>query len=95
MITGEIEQDSSGNLVPNQQSATNEFSSGLDRAELVTKHWDSVELPARGAPAKLGSYTRGYGLTKMNHWDSVELPARRPPAELGGHTRDYDSPKRL
>ena len=64
VITEGNEQNSTGNLVPNQQSATNELPPALDRAELVTKHWDSVELPARGAPAELGGHTRGYDLTK-------------------------------
>ena len=51
-IIEEDEQDSADNPVPDQQSATGELPSGLDRAELVTKHWDSVELPA-----ELGGHT--------------------------------------
>ena len=64
MNTEEEKQDSTDSPVPDQWSATAEFPSGFDRAELATKHWDSVELPARGAPAELGGHTRDYDLVK-------------------------------
>ena len=64
MNTEEEAQDSLANLVPNQQSVNNYLPSGLDRAELVTQHWDSIELPARGAPAELGGHTRDYDQAK-------------------------------
>ena len=58
------QQDPADNLVPSQQSATSELLSGLDGAELVTQHWESVELPPRGAFAKLGGPIRDYDLAK-------------------------------
>lgn len=58
MITEEEEQGSVNHQVPDQQSTTRELQSGLHRAELVTKHWDSVELPARRAPAELEGQIR-------------------------------------
>ena len=64
MNTEEDEQNSTDKPMADRQSATGELPSGLDRAELVTKHWDSVELPARGAPAELGGHTRDCDLTK-------------------------------
>ena len=53
--TEEDEQDSADSPVPNRQSDTDELSSGLDRAELLTRHWDSIELPASGASAGVGA----------------------------------------
>ena len=64
MIIEGNEQHLTYTSVPDQQSATSELPSGFDRAELVTKHWDSVELPARGAPAELGGHTRDCDLKK-------------------------------
>ena len=65
MMTEGNERNAADSPVPDQQSASSELPSGLDRAELVTQHWDSVELPARGAPAELGGHARGYDVTKI------------------------------
>ena len=57
MVTTETnERNLAGSDVPDQPSV-GELSTGLDRAELPTKHWDATELPATRAHAELGTHS--------------------------------------
>ena len=41
----ETDESATANVHVSEPHPPGEFSTGLDRAELVTSHWDSAELP--------------------------------------------------